>query len=260
MIQQGLIIDGDHLLAQTLQEYLQAEGLSIEMTDRRHYRSLLTKGTPALIILNIISFDQGHLELLRQLRTDCSSPLLALLDFSDAKRTAQALEAGADSCLLKPLHPRELVARFHSLERRLQSKMDALPSEAPSLFEVGGLMLDRNAWSASINQEPLSLTLFEFQLLSALLDPPGCVKKRRELVEAVLDKKYDSYDRSLDVHICNLRRKLGSPYQERLKTIRGIGFIFETAEQEVSTRQDLNSNESRANREIGFQQRYSPCL
>ncbi len=260
MMRHALIIDGDHLLAQTLQNNLQAESFSIEMTDRLHWRSLSSQCAPALIILNIISFGQGHLELLRQLRSHCASPLVALLDYSDAKRTAQALEAGADSCLLKPLHPRELIARIHSLMRRLQPKTVAPTNEFLDAVKLNGLILDRNTWSASINQEPLPLTLIEFQLLSVLLDPPGCVKKRRELVETVLDKKYDSYDRNLDVHICNLRRKLGSLYQERLKTIRGIGFIFETAEQEVCTHQDFNSNGSRANGETGFQQRYSPSL
>jgi DNA-binding response OmpR family regulator len=75
---------------------------------------------------------------------------------------------------------------------------------------------------------PLSLTLVEFQLLSALLDPPGCVKKRRELVETVLDRKYDSYDRSLDVHICKLRRKIGLNENgvERIKTFHGAGYCF----------------------------------
>ena len=132
------------------------------------------------------------------------------------------LEIGADDYLPKPFNPRELVARIRAILRRTETEQ--LPN---SKFQVDDIEVSISARSAKKDGEDLNLTAVEFDLLVALLKDAGKVINKEDLSETVLDRKLSPYDRSLDMHISNLRKKLGTREDdERIKTIRSVGYIY----------------------------------
>jgi two-component system response regulator CpxR len=132
------------------------------------------------------------------------------------------LESGADDYLAKPFNPRELIARMRAILRRTNQ----LPRAGAPLV-VGDITLDAQARDVSVNGGRVNLTSAEFTLLEALLSQPGRIVTRDALTETVLGRTLGPFDRVIDVHVSNLRRKLGpSPEGERIKAVRGSGYIF----------------------------------
>ena len=138
------------------------------------------------------------------------------------------LEIGADDYLPKPFNPRELVARVRAILRRTHLTFPATAPSSRDRLSVGDVELNKGAWLVHRANELIELTAIEFQLLEALLQAPGRVLTRQELVEKVLGRHFSPFDRSIDMHICKLRRKLGKGIdgKDRIKTIRGVGYRY----------------------------------
>jgi DNA-binding response OmpR family regulator len=138
------------------------------------------------------------------------------------------LELGADDYLPKPFNPRELAARIRAILRRAKPQSAELAPQLPEPILLGDLELDHGARVARRSGEPVNLTTVEFQLLEVLLRAAGRVVTREVLVRDVLGRGFSSFDRSIDVHVSNLRKKLG-PYPdgtERIKGVRGFGYLY----------------------------------
>jgi two-component system response regulator CpxR len=137
------------------------------------------------------------------------------------------LEIGADDYLPKPFNPRELVARIHAILRRTQSveKLGAQPGE---ILKVGDIELDPATRSVRQAGKPVDLTSVEFNLLQVLLSEAGRVVTRERLTDTVLSRKFSPFDRSIDMHVSKVRKKLGDSEggTEHIKTVRGVGYIF----------------------------------
>jgi two-component system response regulator CpxR len=140
------------------------------------------------------------------------------------------LQIGADDYLPKPFNPLELVARIHAVLRRAQTAPELKPAAA--IVVVGDIELDNRTHTVRRNGEPIDLTAVEYALLEKLLAAPGRILEREELVKDVLHRELSPFDRSIDTHVSNLRKKLGHTINgaERIKTIRSVGYIYASPE------------------------------
>jgi two-component system response regulator CpxR len=159
---------------------------------------------------------------LRRLRAKSPVPVLILTARGEDIDKILGLEIGADDYVPKPFNPRELIARIRAILRR-----SSRTASAAGPLVAGDLRLDPNAREAWLNDVPLELTSVEFTLLETLLRDPGHVFTREQLTEAVLGRKLGPFDRVIDVHVSNIRKKLGpSERGPRIKSVRGSGYLF----------------------------------
>jgi two-component system response regulator CpxR len=169
-------------------------------------------------------------EVLRHLRQKSKLPVLMLTARGDDMERIVGLEIGADDYLPKPFNPRELVARLRAILRRVTggAEKDGAGQEH---LRVDDVELNPSSRAASIAGKELPLTSVEFDLLASLLKSAGTIVRKEDLSEEVLGRKLSPFDRSLDMHISNLRKKLGSRDDgtERIKTIRSVGYIYTKA-------------------------------
>ncbi|GGG81988.1 response regulator transcription factor [Edaphobacter dinghuensis] len=218
-----LIIDDDVELCTLLTERLAEEGFLLHAVHngREGLERALT-GAYSLVILDVMLPRMGGMEVLSELRMRSSIPVLMLTARGDDIDRIIGLEVGADDYLPKPFNPRELVARIKAILRRLDERRAGSNS-----FTAGDITIDtaqREAWVAG---KPVSLTTVEFALLEALVRNPGRALTRDYLTDTALGRKQGAFDRSIDVHISNLRKKLDSHGDtERIKTIRGSGYLL----------------------------------
>lgn len=224
-----LIIDDDEELCELVSEYLTVEGF--ETTAVHDGESGLKEalgGDHDLAILDVMLPKMGGFDVLRKLRERSELPVLMLTARGDDMERIVGLEIGADDYLPKPFNPRELVARLRAIMRRVSAK-DETDGENRKL-EVDDLELSESARSVRLGGKELTLTSVEFDLLAALLRDAGKVSKKEDLSERVLERSLSPYDRSLDMHISNLRKKLGprKDGSERIKTVRSVGYIYTT--------------------------------
>jgi two-component system response regulator CpxR len=167
-------------------------------------------------------------EVLRQIRAQSPIPVLMLTARGDDLDRILGLELGADDYLPKPFNPRELAARIRAILRRAKPQPSELAPQLPEPILLGDLELDNAARVVRRGGEPLNLTTVEFQLLEVLLRAAGQVVTREVLVRDVLGREFSPFDRSIDVHVSNLRKKLG-PHPdgtERIKGVRGFGYLY----------------------------------
>jgi len=222
-----LIIDDDEELCDLVSEYLTVEGF--ETTSVHDGEAGLQKalsGDYDLAILDVMMPKLNGFDVLKNLREKSGLPVLMLTARGDDMERIVGLEIGADDYLPKPFNPRELVARLRAVLRRASAEStDHLPAEKIS---VDDLELSASSRSVKRDGEELPVTSVEFDLLSALLRDAGRVVKKEDLSENVLERRLSPYDRSLDMHISNLRKKLGprTDGSERIKTVRSVGYIY----------------------------------
>jgi DNA-binding response OmpR family regulator len=218
-----LIVDDDIELCKLLGERLSSEGFALEAVhDGPRGLERVLSNEHALVILDLMLPGMGGLDVLRRLRNHSPVPVLILTARGEDVDRIVGLEIGADDYLPKPFNPRELIARIRAILRRTSR------SVAPDcVLIVGDLRIDpaaRDAWMGSI---PLELTSVEFTLMETLLRDAGHVVTREQLTETVLGRKLGPFDRVIDVHISNLRKKLGRAHgEERIKAVRGSGYMF----------------------------------
>ena len=221
-----LVIDDDAELCKLVARFLSAEGFRVE-TVRTSTQGVerARSGEHELIVLDVMLPGMDGFEILRRLRTESRTPVLMLTARGDDLDRILGLEIGADDYLPKPFNPRELAARIRAILRRANASASA-PNSAPSV--VADLELNPNARVVRIRGEVLNLTTIEFDLLDKFMKSVGRVIGREELVKQVLGREFSPFDRSIDTHVCNLRKKMG-PYSdgtERIKNVRGIGYLF----------------------------------
>ncbi len=223
-----LIIDDDVELCSLVSEYLQGEGFQVEASydgERGLQRAL--SGNHVLIILDVMLPGLNGFEVLRRIRGTSRVPVLLLTARGEDVDRIVGLEIGADDYLPKPFNPRELVARIRAILRRSTRPEDA-GERGPDIVQVGDIELDPATRSVRHRGEPVELTSVEFNLLEVLLREAGRVVTRERLVYAVLSRKFSPFDRSIDMHVSKVRKKLGDSEggTEHIKTVRGVGYIF----------------------------------
>lgn len=221
-----LVVDDDLDLCELLAKYLRREGFEFEMVHNGEAgvnRAL--SGAFALVILDVMLPNMNGFEVLSQIRSRSQTPVLMLTARGDDVDRIVGLEMGADDYLPKPFNPRELVARIRAILRRTRSDTEAQSAEQ---LAIGDIALDKTTRIVTRDGEPLALTAVEFDLLEALMRAAGRIVTREELVKAILGRDLTPYDRSIDTHVSNLRKKLGHYLDgvERIKTVRGVGYIY----------------------------------
>jgi two-component system response regulator CpxR len=229
-----LVIDDDAELCKLVARFLTAEGFRVE-TVRTSTQGVerARSGEHDLIVLDVMLPGMDGFEILRRLRTESRTPVLMLTARGDDLDRILGLEIGADDYLPKPFNPRELAARIRAVLRRANASV-LVPNSAPLV--VADLELNPNSRIARIRGEVLNLTTIEFDLLDKFTKSVGRVIGREELVKEVLGREFSPFDRSIDTHVCNLRKKIG-PYSdgtERIKNVRGVGYLFAPLEEAKS--------------------------
>lgn len=223
MIERLLIVEDDVELCGLLAERLEREGFSLEAA-HEGLRGLerARSGEHALVILDLMLPGLGGLDVLRRLRTQSSIPVIILTARGEDVERILGLEIGADDYLPKPFNPRELIARVRAILRRT-SRVAADGGR----LTAGDISLDTAAREVWIDDQQLDLTSAEFSLLEVLTRNAGRVMTRDHLTETVLGRKLGPFDRVIDVHVSNLRKKLGDASAgERIKAVRGAGYLF----------------------------------
>ena len=218
-----LVIDDDPKLAGLLAEYLGARGYGVVTApDGAAGLLRLRSGGVDLVVLDVMLPGQDGFEVLQVLRRTSRVPVIMLTARGEDADRIVGLELGADDYLAKPFNPRELLARVRAILRRAESGPD---EEAP--LEAGGIRLDPARREVWVDGAPVELTTTEFDLLRVLVAAAGRVVPRERLMELARGEEWASFERSVDVHVSHLRRKLGDdPKHPRLiKTIRGVGYL-----------------------------------
>ena len=226
-MEQILVIDDDVELCSLVSEYLQAEGFVVDCVhDGERGLQKATTGTYMLTVLDVMLPGINGFEVLRRIRAKSRLPVLLLTARGEDVDRIVGLEIGADDYLPKPFNPRELVARIRAILRRTRS--DGRPAQpAPEILRVGEIELDPATRTVHKDGKPVDLTSVEFNLLEVLLREAGHVVPRERLVNAVLSRKFSPFDRSIDMHVSKVRKKLGdTDTDEHIKTVRGVGYIF----------------------------------
>src|SRR5215471_6503047 len=218
-----LIVDDDVDLCELVQQYLEGEGFGVEAVhngDTGLQRALAN--SYALVVLDVMLPGMSGLDVLRNLRQHSQVPVLILTARGDEVDRIIGLEIGADDYLPKPFNPRELIARIRAILRRAHE----IERKEPGRLSVGDLEMDLGAHTVRRDGEAIELTAVEFSLLEHLLRSAGHVVSREQLAQSVLGRKFVAWDRSLDVHVSKLRKKLGERVddRERIKTVRGVGY------------------------------------
>ena len=221
-----LIVDDDTELCELLQEYLTAEELSSESVhDGLSGLNKIKNESFDLVILDIMLPEMNGLDLLKEVRKTSKIPVIMLTAKGDEIDRVLGLELGADDYIPKPFSPRELVARIRAVFRRLE--ITASKNKDNYKIELNGVILDSSTKSVAKDGQNLSLTEVEFSLLEQLMRSAGNVVERQDLALKVLGRRLTYDDRSLDVHMSNLRKKLGNQGgNDLIKTIRGIGYLY----------------------------------
>jgi two-component system, OmpR family, response regulator CpxR len=223
-----LVIDDDIELCNLVTEYLEPEGFKVEAVhDGKAGLERALSGEHALAVLDVMLPGLAGFEVLKQVRTQSRLPILMLTARGEDVDRIVGLEIGADDYMPKPFNPRELAARIRAILRRVSPESTETERDADRV-SVGDIEMDLGTRSVRRDGSPVDLTVIEFDVLERLLKTPGKIVTRQALVKEVLGRTPSPLDRSIDMHISNLRKKLGhtTPNGERIKTVRGVGFIY----------------------------------
>jgi DNA-binding response OmpR family regulator len=215
-----LIVDDDEELAGLLSELLTREGFRVDMQhDGLKGLAAALGGGYDLMVLDVMLPGLDGFEILRRVRRESRMPVLMLTARGEDEDRIIGLELGADDYLPKPFNTRELVARVRAIMRRLEERR---PGEK---FEVNGITIDPGTREVMRGGVPVEVTTFEFDILETLMRAAGRVVSRDDLMEELYGRKATPFDRSVDMHISHLRKKLEND-KPLIKTVRGVGYQF----------------------------------
>jgi two-component system, OmpR family, response regulator CpxR len=221
-----LVIDSDPILCTQLTEYLETEHFQVYTAPDGELGIKMALSHPFdAIVLEILLPKKNGLRVLEAIRAETTLPILFLTSKQDDIDKLLALESGADDFLLKPCDPAELTARLRAILRRVGQ---GASQPIKPLIVFPGITVDCGKRTVTVSHQHIELTNTEFNILEILIKTPGHAFSKEELTEFAIGRKFTAYDRSIDVHISNLRNKLGyNPKQEHwIKTIRGFGYLF----------------------------------
>lgn len=226
-----LLVDDDRELTSLLKELLEMEGFSVIIAYDGEQALTLLDSTIDLLLLDIMMPKKNGIDTLKEIRIQYQIPVIMLTARGSDLDRVLGLELGADDYLPKPFNDRELVARIRALLRRSNWSEQSQDNLNSSICQVDGLQLNPGRQEASFNGKVLDLTGTEFTLLYLLAQHLGQVVSREHLSQEVLGKRLTPFDRAIDMHISNLRRKLpertdGLPW---FKTLRGRGYLMVSA-------------------------------
>jgi len=233
-----LIVDDDHGLVNLLKRFLEAEGFAIDIAyDHAAGLKAALTGDYEIIILDVMLPGGSGFELLKSLRQQSGVPVLLLTARGEAVDRILGLEIGADDYLAKPFDPRELVARIRAILRRTHEGIPAPPrQEGDEILTVGEIEMSMATRTVTCGGQPVDLTSVEFNVLELLLRHAGSVVTREQIAEVALGRPLNVFDRSVDVHVSRLRKKLGCfpGSDELIRPIRGVGYFMPAATAERS--------------------------
>ncbi|MCL5734224.1 MAG: response regulator transcription factor [Actinobacteria bacterium] len=224
-----LVVDDDENLRRLIAAYLEREGYDVmEAADGPSALASVEDREPELVLLDLMLPGITGLEVARRIRAGRTTPILMLTARASEEDMLAGFEAGADDYLVKPFSPKVLVARVKAVLRRAGAGPQ---DEGEALLELGPVSIDPRAREVRVEGEQVELTSTEFELLRVLAEHPGWVYTREELLESVWGYSYLGDSRVVDVHIANLRKKIGddpsSPHF--IRTVRGVGYKFQPA-------------------------------
>jgi two-component system response regulator CpxR len=224
-----LIVDDDPELCALVGECLGEEGLLVESVhDGKHGLERSLSGKYDIVVLDVVLPGMGGMHVLQKLRVSSRVGVLMLSARGNEVDRILGLEYGADDYLPKPFSPRELVARIRAVLRRLKPGAQDYGSWTREHLELGDVELDRGTRTCRLSGEIIELTTVEFDLLEVLMKASGRVLPRKDLFRTGLDREFSPFDRSVDVHIGHLRKKLGPlpDGTQRIRTVRNVGYLY----------------------------------
>ena len=219
-----LVIDDEARLVNLVRGYLEQEGYEVVTAGNGRQALFITRETPPdLIVLDLMMPEMDGWEFMRLYRQQHNTPIIMLTARVEDVDKIAGLEMGADDYITKPFSPRELVARGRAVLRRTEA-----PAEKADVLTQGSIELNRTARSVTVNGRYVELTRMEFDLLETLISSPGRAFNRLELLERTQDFAYDGYERTIDVHVKNLRKKIEPDPSKPLYILTsfGVGYRF----------------------------------
>ncbi len=224
MNQKILVVDDELDIVKVVRAYLEQSGFRvITASDGQLALTLFRHEQPDLIVLDLNLPKMDGLEVCHAVRRESNVPIIMLTARVEETDRLIGLEIGADDYIVKPFSPREVVARVRTVLRR-----SAPPVAQPSLIAIGALTIDPTKHEVQLQDRSIDLTPSEFNILLTLASQPGRVFSRMDLLDAAQGEAYEGYERSIDVHIKNLRQKLGDEPRDPtyILTVYGVGYKF----------------------------------
>lgn len=223
-MKQLLVVEDDSQIAAIVRDYLDAAGFAVRIAASGDAAlAIAHTDRPDAVILDLGLPGRDGLDVLRELRRDGDTPVLILTARGEETDRVVGLELGADDYVVKPFSPKELVARVRAILRRVESR-----AGHAEIIRAGGVEIDVPRMKVTVNDRPVDLTASEFALLLALAREPGRVFTRLHLLDILRGVAFESYERAIDAHIKNLRRKIepedGPP--RFIQTVYGVGYRF----------------------------------
>jgi DNA-binding response OmpR family regulator len=221
-----LLVDDELKILRLARDYLEHAGFTVLITETgTNALAIARQSRPDLIVLDLGLPDLDGLDVARALRKESNVPIIMLTARGDESDKLVGLELGADDYLTKPFSPKELVARVRAVLRRSENLQS---SPGREIIRAGDLTLDLPRMRVTLGQRQVELTPTEFELLAALASQPGRIFTRAQLLDAVRGVAFESYERAIDAHIKNIRRKLEPDSREPryILTVYGVGYKF----------------------------------
>ncbi len=223
MAKRVMIVEDEPKISARLSDYLMNSGFETEiLSNGGEVVSRVRKRPPDFILLDIMLPEKDGIEICREIRTFSRVPIIFITARVEEVDRLIGLELGADDYICKPFSPREVVARVRAVLRRA----DGLARADTGVKKAGAVTIDENTRTVVVNDEAIDLTQSEFDLLKVLMTFPGRVYSRAELVSKVQGYSYSGYERAIDSHIKNLRKKIANvlPDEEFIQTVYGVGY------------------------------------
>ena len=225
-----LVVDDDPSVRKMLAEYLATHGYEVaQAASGEAMRAEIARATPAVVLLDVGLPGEDGLTLARYLRERHDVGIIMVTGQGDVVDRVAGLEVGADDYIAKPFDPRELRARLKSVLRRLERKAPVAPQGQASRVSIGSCFLDLKMRTLSdAKGKEVPITSMEFDLLKALVEHPNQVLSRDQLLSLTRNREWEPFDRSIDIRITRLRRKVeDDPARPRvIKTVRGAGYMY----------------------------------
>ena len=231
--QKILVVDDEEKITKVVKSYLEQEGYEVLIAyDGREALDIMKKESLDLVVLDLMLPELSGEEVCKRIRTKSDLAILMLTAKTAEEERINGLNLGADDYLVKPFSPRELVARVRAILRRTKNDTKSIAEILSFIDDSEELLIDTLKHEVKFRGESVDVTATEFKLLKILAQNPGRVYSRSQLTQLVQGYNYDGYDRTIDAHVKNLRRKLDLNSSQFIQTVYGVGYKFEVQKDE----------------------------